>query len=463
MHIPPIVALFLTVAFIVFLFRRDIRERPNVTGALWLPLIWMLFVGSRSPTDWLNLGGFVSLSPTEEGSPIDALVYFILLAAGIYVLNKRQVRLSEIVRNNGWLVAFLLYGFLAIYWSDFPFVAFKRWIKLFNHPVMVLVLFTEPDPKEAVIRLMKRSAYVLVPMSILFIKYYPELGRGFEEWSGEGTNKGIAVTKNMLGCSCLVLGLFLFWHVLNAWRTKRSTARRNDILLTAGLLFMIGWLLWKAHSATSTLSMLIGVLLLLLLGRPWMNKRLIGVYVLLAVVMLGVGQLMFGIFGRVVDLSGHDSTIVGRAQIWNELLAFHTNPIFGVGFESFWLGDRVRTISAVHWFHLTEAHNGYLETYLNLGLVGLFMLAGIIIATFRKILLEFLRDFEWGRLRLSFLAVVIFYNWTEAAFKGLHPIWFVFYIICLDYPKPEYEPVTQFSDAAGLEEDAELIHFHEKI
>src|SRR6266566_4142866 len=141
MHTPPIVALFLTVAFIVFLFRRDFRESPNVTGALWIPLVWMLLLSSRSPTQWLALGGYMQGNSVEEGNPLDACVYFTLIVAGFYILNKRQVSLSEIFRNNGWLMAFLLYCFIAIFWSDFPFVAFKHWIKVLGHPIIVLVLF----------------------------------------------------------------------------------------------------------------------------------------------------------------------------------------------------------------------------------------------------------------------------------------------------------------------------------
>ena len=58
-------------------------------------------------------------------------------------------------------MAFLLYCFIAILWSDFPFVALKRWIKMLGHPIMALILLTEPDSDEAFVRLMKRSAYVL--------------------------------------------------------------------------------------------------------------------------------------------------------------------------------------------------------------------------------------------------------------------------------------------------------------
>jgi len=47
--------------------------------------------------------------------------------------------------------------------------------KIFNHPSMALIVFTEPDYKEALTRLMKRCAYVVVTVSILFIKYSPQL------------------------------------------------------------------------------------------------------------------------------------------------------------------------------------------------------------------------------------------------------------------------------------------------
>src|SRR5438876_8295888 len=98
MHLPSNVALFLTLAFIIFLFRRDIREKPNVSGALWLPLLWMVLTCSRGFSQWLNILGLpvAGAASVEEGSPLDAWFYFVLIAAGFYVLNKRQVRLGEV-------------------------------------------------------------------------------------------------------------------------------------------------------------------------------------------------------------------------------------------------------------------------------------------------------------------------------------------------------------------------------
>ena len=73
---------------------------------------------------------------------------------------------------------------------------------------MALILLTEPDPDEALVRLMKRSAYVLLTFSILAIKYYPDIGRRYDDFTGLAVNCGISQSKNTLGGGCLVLGLF---------------------------------------------------------------------------------------------------------------------------------------------------------------------------------------------------------------------------------------------------------------
>ena len=187
--LPPSIALVGTLGFVFFLFWRDIRQRPNVTGAVWLPVIWVVLMGSRSVAQWLYVLHLpIALGSPEEGNPLDALVYITLILAGLYVLNKRQVSLSEVFQNNGWVMAFLLYCLIAVLWSDFPFVAFKRWIKVLGHPIMALILLTEPDPDEALVRLMKRSAYVLVTFSIMAIKWFPGIGLRYDEWSGLAVN-----------------------------------------------------------------------------------------------------------------------------------------------------------------------------------------------------------------------------------------------------------------------------------
>ena len=458
-HLPPPVALLLTVGFVVFLFRRDSRRRSNVTGALWLPLLWLLISGSRSVTQWLNLLHFhIPLGSAEEGNPVDACFYFALIVAGMYVLNQRQINLSEVLRNNGWLVAFLLYCFIAIIWSDFPFTAFKRWTKILGLPIMALIVITEPYFEIAFSTLLKRSAYVLVPFSVLLIKYYPDIGRKFDEWTGLAVNCGVAQSKNLLGAICILMGLFFFWLLLQTWRTERSKERRDELLLIGGFLTMIAYLFKMAHSATALVCLLVGISVMVLLGQRWVNKRLIGIYVLLAVVVLGSAQLAFGISAYAIELLNKSPTLTDRTALWADLLKIKINPVFGVGFESFWLGDRAAPLWETRWWHPEEAHNGYLETYINLGLVGLFILVGLLIATFRKIRHGILTNFQFGRFRFGFLAAVVLYNWVEVSFRGPHALWLVFYIIAIDYPALSFASAEPVFSASTSEGEMELVY-----
>jgi len=459
---PSVIALFLTLAFIVFLFRRDIQERPNITAALWLPFLWIFFCCTRAPSEWLSLFGLpVGGVSVEEGSPLDASVYFALVVAGLFVLNKNQARFSEVLRQNSWLFAFLLYCFISITWSDFPFVAFKRWIKILGHPVMALIVFSEPDPVEALKRLMKRCAYVVLPGSILFIKYYPDWGIRYSPWGGQ-CNQGVAAGKNLLGADCFLLGLFFIWFLLETWREPRSRARRNELVLIAGCLCMIWWLFVRANSSTSLGSLIVGGSTLLFLGMRFVNKRFIGTYMLAGIAIFAAAETAFGVSDIFIAKLGRDPTLTGRTELWKLLLEFDVNPILGTGFESFWLGGRLKQVGELYWWQANEAHNGYLETYLTLGLVGLSILIAMIFAVFWKIRRELLRDFEWGRCRLAFLVAILIYNWTEAAFKTLHPVWFVFYLIAMEYPKVEFVSSETFFEAADSEEEREPIYAEEE-
>jgi len=406
-----------------------------VSSAIWIPTLWFVISGSRFVSQWLDIVGVhLGGSSMEDGSPIDAVIFFGMILAGLYVLKQRSVNLSQFVRNNRWLTIFLLYCLVAIIWSDFPFVAFKRWIKILGHPIMALVVLTDPNPKEAFRALMKRSAYVLVLLSVLFIKYFPQYGRGFDAWSGMAVNCGVTHSKNELGYVCMIFGLFFFWNLLQGLQIKKRKARRAELILSVGFMAAILWLLHMSSSATSLGCAAIGMITIWVLGLRLINKRLIGVYVVVGILALAAAEPLFGIYGGVLNLLGRDATLTDRTEVWHDALQLQPDPIFGAGFESFWLGKRLDTLWDKWWWKPNQAHNGYIETYLNLGYVGVLLLAGMIIGTFGKINRALLTNFEFARLRLGFLFVILAYNFTEATFKGVHPVWTVFYLIAIDYP-----------------------------
>ena len=54
-------------------------------------------------------------------------------------------------------------------------------------------------------------------------------------------------------------------------------------------------------------------------------------------------------------------------------------------------------------------------------------------------------DRQLGHFRFALFLAILLFNYTDATFKALHPLWFVFYIIALEYPAPaaELEPAPQ--------------------
>ena len=98
---PPPLAAFLTIGFIYFLYRRDIRSKPNVTKAIWVPFIWIFLCCSRGVSEWIyTLTGVAVGGTLEEGSPIDRAPWIALIAAGIYIPRKRHGQFGPLVRNN---------------------------------------------------------------------------------------------------------------------------------------------------------------------------------------------------------------------------------------------------------------------------------------------------------------------------------------------------------------------------
>jgi O-antigen ligase len=82
---------------------------------------------------------------------------------------------------------------------------------------------------------------------------------------------------------------------------------------------------------------------------------------------------------------------------------------------------------------LQEAHNGYLETYLDLGIVGLGILCSFLIACYRTMCKRLTASLDFASLSLALWAIVLIYNLTEAAFRN-NPVWATFLLVGITVP-----------------------------
>lgn len=433
---PPLLALVLCCSLISYALYLDFTRKTEVTHALWLPLFWMMIAGSRFVSQWIEIGSAsFSTSAIEEGSPLDRVVFSALLLGGLLVLFKRRERTAKLLAQNMWLLLWFLYCGASIAWSDFPDIAFKRYVKGIGTVIMVLVVLTEPNPVESLKALVRRCGYVLLPLSLLFIKYYRDIGVGFDQWTGETIYVGVALNKNTLGRLTLVCAFFYFWMLANIWREPKKALTTNEWWLYVLFFALSVWLLRLADSATSLAVLCVGILTFMGFEMPIVkrNRHQAGIIILGAGLLFVVLDQVLGITEFVVvEVLGRNMTLTDRAYLWQDLLGIGTNPVIGTGYDSFWLGQRLDILWAKYRWQPNESHNGYLETYLELGLLGLLLLGGCIIAIVRNIEKTLHYDFELGKVRMAFLIIVLLYNCTEVAFKGVTLMWLMFLLMAVD-------------------------------
>jgi|SRR5215472_643713 len=403
------------------------RDKSLRTGkGLWLPVTWLWIVGSRPASAWLGITAATSDPSSQlEGSPFDAGVFGLLLTVGIIVLISRRRRTSACLKVSWPLIAYFAYCLLSILWSDFPDIAFKRWIKAIGDLVMAFIVVTDAQPVAALKRLFSRVGFVLLPTSVLLIRYYGDLGRGYDP-DGRPMNTGVTTNKNMLGVITLVIALGALWRFLNTFRAKRQANRARHLLAQGTLLAFGVSLLVLADSATSIACFTLGTSLILAMYLPVIRGRPGAVHALVLIIVVAGGlTFLFGGQAGVVHALGRNTNLTGRTEIWAAVLPVVPNRVIGAGFESFWLGPRLDEVYSrlSQYMHVNEAHNGYIEVYLNLGWIGVSMIASIFTNGYRAAVTAFRRNSEFGSLMVTYVATAAIYSVSEAGFRMLDPIW----------------------------------------
>src|SRR5260370_20196284 len=150
--------------------------------------------------------------------------------------------------------------------------------------MMILIVLREQNVRDAMKRLYTRLGFVLVPLSVLFTKYYPDLGR-FLNLSWQMEPVGVATQKNGLGELCDYLGLALLWCFRSAYNDREDPNRRRRLLALGAVLAMIVWLLWLCNSMTSICGLTMASTVMLLSMRPTFRRRPALVHLLLLVLL----------------------------------------------------------------------------------------------------------------------------------------------------------------------------------
>jgi exopolysaccharide production protein ExoQ len=411
------------------LFFLDRDKSVRTSKALWLPVIWLWIAGSRPVSSWFAMGGSGNnLAASLDGNPMDAAIFTALLAIGVMVLFHRGKKTRAYLAVSAPIIIFFLYCLISVTWSPFHVPALKRWTKAVGDLVMVLIIVTDGQPIAALRRLYSRVGFILFPLSVVLMRY-TDLGRGYDV-GGTPMNTGLTTTKNELGLIVFVISLGALWNV-RSHLIHKDEPNRGRRLLAQGILLAFGLaLLEMAHSATSVSCFILGGGLVLVTTLRAFRNRPGRVYALSLVILLAGGlAMLFGGDSILSNALGRGNGLTGRADIWAAVSSAAGNPVIGTGFESFWNANAAKVNRSLQlagfldMSNLVSAHNGYLEVYVDLGLVGVSLIALILITGYRRAIKAFQYDPELGSLMLAYVTTSIFYSITEAGFRMMAPSW----------------------------------------
>jgi O-antigen ligase len=175
---------------------------------------------------------------------------------------------------------------------------------------------------------------------------------------------------------------------------------------------------------------------MLLLLRPPRNLRryaplFVGTFasivVVYAVAVLDIVPGLSILLQPFAALSGKDLTFSNRSLIWS-IVKEHIvlSPYVGSGYGAYWVGPFPTSPSYVFlkrmYFYPSEAHNGYLEIFNDLGMLGLACLLGYLVFYVRQSLQLMKIDRTQGVLFLSFFFQQAITNLSESCWLAVNNV-----------------------------------------
>jgi O-antigen ligase len=366
---------------------------------------------------------------------VDRLFYLVMIFAALWVLTRRRLSWQSVIFRN-WPV-FLFYGFLlvSVLWANSPFVSFKRWYKEFGNIVVLLVILTEEEPQQALRAVFVRCGYVLIPLSEVFIRWFPNLGRLYTR-GGAMEATGVTRQKNLLGVMVMVCGLLILWDWLELWQNRGSQTQKQarvDSFIRILILSIGIYLLNLCDSKTSIVCLAVSAGLLFVARLPFLRQRLamLGALALAGALALYALDQTFHLKDQFLNDLGRDATLTGRTDVWRELLNAGTPPMLGTGFMSFW-DDQSYQSKLPEWMP-GSAHNGYLEIYLGGGWVGIFFLSLMLVGVGLRINNSLSWGGDYSVFRFAVYVMALLGNYSESSFAWMTPLGFLFLFAAIGY------------------------------
>jgi O-antigen ligase len=322
---------------------------------------------------------------------------------------------------NKYLLLFVLLALASTLWSGYEKTLIRA-IILSATCLFSIYFALRYTIKEQLILVSKCFLIILI-LSLIFVVLLPKYG--IMGGIHAGAWRGVFNHKNFLGKMMIISDIVFILLQMN--KDQRCWTTYFGIFASTILLIM--------SRSSSSLGNFISLLLVLLVLRTWRWQFEIMIPAVSATLFLGISfKIWYEENAAVIfDSLGKDASLSGRTDIWYLLYDIGLRKLWlGYGYESFWRGfdgPSAEVWYAYDW-HPPHAHNGFLELFLSLGLVGLtiFMLSFLSSLWQSFITLRYLTTESEGFWPAISLIFLILSNLTESGLMLENSIYTVMYI-----------------------------------
>lgn len=309
------------------------------------------------------LGGKVGKNTVEEaasGNIVNQMFGLLLLLLTVSsFFFSRRLSARKLIFDNKILLAFIGFCVLSFWWSVAPLVSIRRFIA-FSTLIISSYLICQVFSTRSLLNLLLNFIFAVTVIGIMYTLLSGK-GLSFGFSSRELGLSGIFLDKN-------AAARFYSYGIILLVALKRFSVKRDVLIL---MTLIVSLLLSQSVSALSMT--LIGCSLVTGLnvfrGRSSTESliRLIMFFILCVILILAVKYS----YEYLLSLLGRDPGLTNRGIIWELLQPFiDDKPNLGYGFAAFWASDAA-TAFINRWGFIGNAHSGYYEILLNLGVVGL--------------------------------------------------------------------------------------------
>ncbi len=318
----------------------------------------------------------------------------------------------------GWILAFAVFSFLSAFWSEAPAVSLRAAVQYFTHAICALiamrVLATETLARGSV-----AGCTVVLLFSLAFGNYH------YDPLDGTYSFVGAFSSKNQLG-------LYASLGVLFSYMT--ATVFRGRILWTVASLLsgmLSAYALFASQSATSIITttavLCVCIAMQISLFLAPRNRQALFVVGLVVIACIGIAAVQLGAMDAVLGAFGKDTTLTGRTYLWQQgILEAGRAPWLGIGYYGFWvqgfpeaerLWDDFFIVSR-SGFHF---HNTYIETMVETGIAGTFLISAILLFCMGGHIRLFLRTGRSPQSLLLFAISALLFVRSFVEIDIMHP------------------------------------------